>query len=743
MAAIFVWLWRAIGDDWQPSVPEVAPEEGGATTIRNEDAMAEPTSAVMVTEGAAPPAPRPEPAPSRTIATAIPVAAVAAAAVAPALDETAAAEPATVTTIHAPWSLLWCGLLLLLGVLATSSAIPEGERGGLLVLGLLGGLTAFLGARSILAGHLPGWLGGLLARLGHYFAISEGQVVLLLLALPFSLLARLAAGNGLLARQPAVAVLAWLLAIALAVVGSVSRETSAAAPRRAFDRRDWLIMAGLFVVALLLRGVATAQFPPTYSGDEGSAGLFAIEQLQGLANNPFSLGWFSFPSLYFLVQSVAIGLGGQTVEAVRLTSALAGALSVVALYALGRSMFDRTTAVLAATYLAASHFHIHMSRIALNNVWDGLFGTLAILGLWAGWKSGRRDAFILCGLALGLGQYFYVSIRVLPVLFLIWAATAWLVQRTQFRQRLPGLVLAAFIALVVFLPLGLYFADKPDEFQAPMNRVTIFGDWLEHELALGQRTTAEILSDQALLGAMGFVSEPMKLLYDPGSPLLLAGAATLFILGILWALLHFDLRYWLLILPLLAAIAANTVSQGSPASQRYILAMPLVALFVALPLGEAIALVRERRPNSQRLALGAAAVIMGLLVVVDLNYYFNKVYDTYVLGGGNTTAATAIATTLRDEEPAAQDVYFFGFPRMGYFSLSTIPFLAPEMRGQDVTEPLTGPPTWSLAGPTLFVFLPERLGELALVQQSYPNGRYEEFFDRNGQLLFALYAVAP
>ena len=133
--------------------------------------------------------------------------------------------------------------------------------------------------------------------------------------------------------------------------------------------------------ALALRAWQMSQFPNTYSGDEGSAGLFAVELLDGKANNLFSLGWFSFPALYFAVQSAAIALLGQTVEAVRLTSAVAGALTVVAVYWLGRTMFDRTTAVLAALYLAASHYHIHMSRIALNNVWDGLFGTLAILCL--------------------------------------------------------------------------------------------------------------------------------------------------------------------------------------------------------------------------------------------------------------------------------------------------------------------------------------------------------------------------
>jgi hypothetical protein len=381
-----------------------------------------------------------------------------------------------------------------------------------------------------------------------------------------------------------------------------------------------------------------------------------------------------------------------------------------------------------------------MSRIALNNVWDGLFGTLAILGLWYGWKTGRRAGFILCGLALGLGQYFYVSIRMLPIIFLIWAAAAYIWQRARFRERFHGLVLAALIAFVVFLPLGLYFLEKPDDFQAPFNRVTIFGPWLESELARGDRTTAEIILDNVVNGVLGFTHEPLQLLYDPGSPLLLAGAAMLFLLGILWALLNFDLRYLLLLLPLLAAVASNVFSQGSPASQRYVMAIPLVALFVALPLGQAVSWLRQQYPRYRAAVVVAAFALLALVAAVDLNFYFNRIYQNgYVLGGPNTRVATEIAYYLRDKEPANQDVFFFGFPRMGYFSLSTIPFLAPEKQAQDVIDPLTGPAALPLRGPTLFIFLPERLHELEFVRQQVPDGTVQEFRSETGELLFVVY----
>ena len=750
VGAVFVWLGRALGDEWPPAShtrpislphsesagsPRATPvpqdDWGGGPLPESEFALS-PAAAVAPVERVLPLAP---PLPPTPVLAAPPRAEI--------------SLPIGAELRLVAWTLIGGGGLLLALSQWVGRLLPPGSRLPTLALILIGGLALLLGAQVFIRGRLAGWFGRLLARLAAGLRVTPVQMVLLLLALPYAWLTRQAAGNGLLAHSATVANVAWLVAIGFAVAGSVSRAQPLAAPdegrgtesrRWPFDRWDIAISLAIFVLALGLRAWQMSQFPNTYSGDEGSAGLFGVELLDGKANNLFGLGWFSFPALYFAVQSAAIALLGQTIEAVRLTSAVAGALTVVAVYWLGRAMFDRTTAVLAALYLAASHYHIHMSRVALNNVWDGLFGTLAILGLWYGWKTGRRAGFILCGLALGLGQYFYVSIRPLPLMFLIWATVAFVTQRTQFRDRFHGLVLAALIAAVVFLPLGLYFVDKPDEFQAPMNRVTILGSSPEAVAARGGRPTIDVVLDSAINGLLGFTHEPLRLLYDPGSPLLLAGAALLFLLGILWALLNFDLRYLLLFLPLLAVVVSNAISQNSPASQRYVLAMPLVALFVALPLGQAVIWLRRQYPRTRTAVVVAAFALLALVAAVDVNYYFNRVYSGgYVLGGLNTQVATQIAYFLRDKEPADQDVFFFGFPRMGYFSLSTIPFLAPEKQAQDVIEPLTGPAALPLRGPTLFIFLPERLHELEFVRQQVPDGALQEFYNERGELLFVVY----
>ena len=635
-------------------------------------------------------------------------------------------------------------LLLILGQLGFSQ-IPRPDNwfvGGLMGLG--GSLFLWAGSRIRRDSLAEDWLAHRLHRLGHWLGVAGWQALLLCLAAALVWMARLAAGDLALARHWAVSVGAWLLALSFALLGGVSLAEWRVWLRRGLGltRREWWLLLALFVGAWLLRGTAVTHFPNTFSGDEGSAGLHAALFLQGKADNWFTIGWFSFPSLYYALQSVFIGLFGQTIEALRYLAALGGALAVVATYLLARVLFDRATAVAAAVVIMGSHFHIHMSRIGLNNVWDSLFVALVLLGLWHGWRTGRRLSFVLAGLALGLGQYFYVSVRVLPLLVLLWVAVMWWRYPRQWRQRLPDFVVSGFTAGLTILPLAVYFARHWDEFQAPLNRVSILGERLATMALSSGQSQGVIVLRQMWQAALGFTQLPLRLLYAPGVPLLLPLAAGLFLAGLAWALLRFDGRFGLLLLPLLSVPLLSGFSQDPPASQRFILAMPSVAILVALPIGLVGRWLRQFWPESRMWVGLGTAVLLAWLVLIDITFYFGDLYESYELGGLNTVVATDIALALQ-AETMPPDVYFLGFPRMGYFSLATIPYLAPDVYAIDQIEPLTLPPAWPIEKTTWIIFLPERIGELALIQQAYPDGRYEEMRDEQNRFLYSVYRLEP
>ncbi|MCP5100174.1 MAG: hypothetical protein GY943_31865 [Chloroflexi bacterium] len=652
------------------------------------------------------------------------------------LEET---ESVSLEQLRFPVSALLAGGVLLVWMGQTVlDVMPTTERKWVILLMIIGGIGFLVAGQTAVRQKPIRWLVPPVRMVCRYLQIEVGQFLFLLMAPAFAWMASLAAGDILQARHGFISILAWIIALNLVIIGSLKFSDERGLH---INRPEILYTSLLFFAAVLIRGLGTAVLPTTFSGDEGSAGLSALLFYEGKADNLFGIGWFSFPSFYFAVQSLGIFIWGRTIEGLRVLSAIAGAMAVVSTYWLARSLFDRKTAVIASLYLATSHYHMHISRIGLNNIWDSLFGTITLLGFWHGWKTGKRVWFVLCGLALGLGQYFYVSIRVMPLLLLLWAAAAFWRDRDTFFQRLPGLITAAFIAFIVYLPLGIFFLKHPLEFNAPLERVSILGPRLQAEVLYRGQTAVSILAEQARLAIMGFTQEPLRLLYNPGAPLLLTGAATLFLLGIAWSITHFDLRYLLMFLPLVGAILSNVISQDPPASQRFVMAMPLVAIFVAVPLGEMGNWVDRLWPRVKHIGLVITAVIIATVMAQDIQYYFGEVYDSYVLGGINTQVASEIADYFQEQVPSDQDVFFFGAPRMGYYSLSTIPFLAPDMRGQDVLQPLQAEPTWNLEGATLFVFLPERVNELEFVKAAYPDGTYREFHEGEALFLFASYEV--
>lgn len=637
--------------------------------------------------------------------------------------------------------LLLCGVGLVL-ICQLAQTRLAGPNGALYAVQAAGALLFVVGVAASQRPALQTRLTAFFGRIGSWLQITPPQVVLLPVALLLAYLARLASGDGALAQHALLASTTWLLAIVCALVAALDLTDQ----RQPFavNWTDVAIAAGFFCGALLLRVTLLDQFPTTLSGDEASAGLSAVDFLQGKADNWFSIGWFSFPSFFYAMQSVAIRLFGQTTVALRLWGALAGAATVAGLYGLVRLLFGRTAALCAAALLMASHYHIHFSRIGLQNVWDGLFTVLALLGLWWGWQHGARLGFILTGLALGLGQYFYVSFRALPIIVLVWTLVAATFNWSRFRQRFAGLALAAWLALIVYLPLALFFLANPDEFNAPLQRVSLL-ESLDELVANSGQPSWRIVLESIGATAAGITHLPLEHWYNVGVPLLLPLAATLFLLGCLWAIATFDLRHLLIALPILAVIVAGGLSRDAPASQRYVIIGTLVPILVALPLAGLADWIATHHARYRMWAFATIALLTVSLTARDLNFYFRDVFGDigYVLGGFNTETGNVLANHLAPIE-TAQEIYFFGWPRMNYASIAVVPYLAPQHSNIDVMEPLQIAPSWQLAGPTQFIFLPERASELDLVRQQYPNGDLINI-DKPGtdRSYFTIYEVVP
>lgn len=151
----------------------------------------------------------------------------------------------------------------------------------------------------------------------------------------------------------------------------------------------------------------------------------------------------------------------------RLLPALAGVLSIPAIFWAGKVLWSARQGLLAAALLATLPWHVRFSRTAYL---DSLF-TLWILGAVASaataWRLGWISLAILAGLCVGLALATKVSAPILVLWLLVAAAHRWrdLAHRPRHALRLmvPGAVTAGILWLLLCDPAAYWAAaGQPD-----------------------------------------------------------------------------------------------------------------------------------------------------------------------------------------------------------------------------------------------------------------------------------------
>ena len=140
--------------------------------------------------------------------------------------------------------------------------------------------------------------------------------------------------------------------------------------------------------------------------DEARHGLLALRLQDEPSYRPLFLGQpINQPLPYFLAMAAALRTFGSSLLALRVVSAVAGALAVPLLYGLVREVFGRGAAFVAALLLAASSWPVAISRFAVNYVEPSLFSLPAYWLLWRALPQARIPSLCLAAFLVGLGQY--------------------------------------------------------------------------------------------------------------------------------------------------------------------------------------------------------------------------------------------------------------------------------------------------------------------------------------------------
>ena len=539
----------------------------------------------------------------------------------------------------------------------------------------------------------------------------------------------------------------WLGGLALFFAGSwmdapSSDPDAAARAERPFypgvmRRRSVLLaLALILAVALFARFHALDLYPHGLQSDEANNGLDALKWLSGAGYTPYAETNEGQATLFTYLIALYIHCFGQSVVAMRMVSATAGVLMVLAFYALARELYDQRVALLSTALLAADRWHVTFSRIVYELILVPLALSLQIWFLIKALKTGRRRWWVLSGGMLALGLNTYTAYRVVPFFMLAYFAY-WLVAHpSRWRRDLEGMALFLVGALLAAAPLAAYVVRHWAIFLIRMNRISVFRD------VEAAGSYAPIFSNLHKVLLMFNAQGDMAALNNlPGAPMLHAVVGVMFVLGLIWAVRWFWKplpALYLLWFGGVASLAVLTVAHEAPNARRPIGLIPLIYLLVAVAFTDLW--LAWRRAFGEKRTRPLFALLTALVIIVmgaNLNAYFRVQAVDPAVWYAYSPEESAIGEYLAQQP---DDLTIYLDPQ--YYGHAAIRFIGGERPIIPLNPaehiPLRQPP----AGDALFILEPKEHELLAMLQQLYPTGAFESHQDRYGRTLFLSYRIS-
>lgn len=654
-------------------------------------------------------------------------------------------EPITTENELRDRSLSLVNLLFLLGGIvviflsqSVRSSIPEPERWKTYITAAVGFLLALLSILSLEKEKFASRFAAVYFKICDWFRLTPARMIAVIFGVIFAFVGSISTGMEFMLYSPLVSLGMWAISIGLFIYAGWTTDL------RKVRFPVWPVVLSLvfFVGAFAIRAFDTTNIPIYLTGDEASGGLSAFVFTDGLTNNIFNLGWYSFPSLFFFIESIFIRILGATTPALRIVSALGGALTVGVLVLVVRQMFGMRAAVIAGLCLLFSHYHIHFSRLGLNNIWDGLGFVVTAGAFWYAWKAEKKSAFVLTGLAVGFSQYFYTTSKGLVILIGLWLFIKLFTDRKKLFRLLPDLILMVLAACVVVLPLAFYYFKYPHALMEPANRVSVLGDWLPNAVRDRGLPAWRIILEQASTALLAFTDVPLRYWYTPGVPALRENLAWAFYMGMVFLLFRIkDDRTWMVLIWLFIFFLAGAASDSPPAAQRYVASIPVCMIIVAVGIDRIAELITKSWPHWRKLTTALVLTVVVLLAVDDSRFY----YFEYTRESQSSVENSAITQHLADYLAYTSpewEVQFYGAPYMGYYSISNLPYLVRWINGVDANQPWGDPGNPAPGSKKMiFVFTGVHTEDFVACKTQYPGGKEVTELNPTGQLLYYLYQV--
>jgi hypothetical protein len=366
-----------------------------------------------------------------------------------------------------------------------------------------------------------------------------------------------------------------------------------------------LLILTLFVAATL-RLLQIGATPPGLHYDEAADTIIAEQIARGESAPIFVEAYTGKEVLFFYWAAAWMKLIGPSIFVMRLAAAMMGILTVAITYRVvkemlapplalsGRGVGGEGVALLATIFIATSFAHILMSRLGFRSIAEPFIQSIALATLFRGLRLNQLKWIAISGMFVGLNLYTYLAARLFPVAIAVLFLYAFIADRGQRYRRIVQFVVLTLCAIIIFLPLGIYFINNPSTFITRIQQVA----------PQSGQSIALIENIGRALGMFFLSGDPYIRFNEPYRPLFPFLLGILFIIGLIVAVIglfrsrsprrrfaYFALISSTLIMLLPTAFAVNEIT---PSNLRAIGLMPIVFVFPALGAWWLIKSIRTR-----------------------------------------------------------------------------------------------------------------------------------------------------
>ena len=483
----------------------------------------------------------------------------------------------------------------------------------------------------------------------------------------------------------------------------------------------WLALAGILVLAAGLRLYNLDDVPAGLWYDEADNIFHARQHARDPGQIPVYAASTNLPSMFLLPIAAVVKLAGVSITTARLVAVGFGLLGIVATFLLVRVALGATTGLIATFLVAVMRWDINWSRIGMHGITGVLFAALM------GWltlravRSGRASDYAYAGASVGLGMWFYTSVRLFPLVLGAILLHHLLMDRPPIRGFLLRVCLMAVVAFLVAAPVVQFASTHPDEFFGRTRATSLF------ELTPREQW-ADVLGTSLVRHSLMFSQrgDPNPRHNLPDAPMLDFITGSMFVLGFFFALTRrrnvavFSLPFWVLLMVLPGVL---TVPWESPQSLRSILVIPAVAGLAALAIHALWRVCRDAPWYPvRRFALPGLLALLGLIAYQNVDFYFGDQAGDPRVFAAFSTDETLMARSQVEQQRRG---YSLWVSRQFLFGL-TGTLLADHPRYEVIRAPETLPidSTQVWRGAAVY-FEPRESGFWNTMRAYYPDADYQ------------------